>query len=168
MEKYKAENINIREWVERGIVTAIPGPTIDYDYVYEDVIADSKKFSIVEVCYDSWHSNNLIKRLDDVIPDVAFVEKNQSLKSMTGPAKNYERLIIEDKIVDPNPVSKWMVSNATIKIDANNNYKPLKEYKSSTKRIDSVITSIMALDRRVNSDDVRPARSFDDVLRLFK
>jgi len=54
---------------------------------------------------------------------------------------------LEDKIIDPNPVMKWMVSNAVIKPDANNNYKPLKEYKSSTKRIDGVITSIMAIDR---------------------
>jgi len=56
-------------------------------------------------------------------------------------------LVLEDKIVDPNPVMKWHVGNAVVKVDVNGNYKPLKIYKSSTKRIDGVISSIMALDR---------------------
>ena len=42
----------------------------------------------------------------------------------------------------------WMVSCATVKPDANGNIKPIKpDVNKSTKRIDGVITSIMANNR---------------------
>jgi phage terminase large subunit-like protein len=87
---------------------------------------------------------------------------------MTNPTKELERLILEDKIIDPNPVMKWMISNAVIKPDVNNNYKVIKEYKSSTKRIDAVVTSIMALDRcMINKNEIRNT-DFNTILNLFK
>jgi phage terminase large subunit-like protein len=87
---------------------------------------------------------------------------------MSNPTKQFERLIIEDKIIDNSPVMKWMVSNAVVKPDINNNYKPLKEYKSSTKRIDGVITGIMAIDRcTVNIGNISSNKNFDDILNLF-
>jgi hypothetical protein len=55
-----------------------------------------------------------------------------------------------------------------VKPDVNNNYKPLKEYKSSTKRIDAVISSIMAIDRaNQNEDAVNTNGKIEDVLMLF-
>jgi phage terminase large subunit-like protein len=86
---------------------------------------------------------------------------------MSGPSKEYERLIYEDKIIDSNPVMKWMVGNAVIKIDINGNYKPLKEYKSSTKRIDGVITSIMSIDRANVNESLPVNTDFNNILKLF-
>jgi phage terminase large subunit-like protein len=86
---------------------------------------------------------------------------------MSGPSKEYERLIYEDKIIDSNPVIKWMVGNAVIKIDINGNYKPLKEYKSSTKRIDGVVTSLMAIDRANANENTNTTTNFEDILKLF-
>jgi phage terminase large subunit-like protein len=51
--------------------------------------------------------------------------------------------------------------NAVVKPDANNNYKPLKEYKSSVKRIDGVITAVMAVGRsrrRGTAEKPRPLK----------
>jgi hypothetical protein len=53
-----------------------------------------------------------------------------------------------------------------VKPDVNNNYKPLKEYKSSTKRIDAVISSIMAIDR-ANQNEVHVKKDFNKLLMLF-
>ncbi|MDR0571453.1 MAG: terminase large subunit [Rickettsiales bacterium] len=39
-EKYRVENINIKEWVYKGIVTVIDGPTINYDFIMKDIIDD--------------------------------------------------------------------------------------------------------------------------------
>jgi phage terminase large subunit-like protein len=33
IEKYRVENINIKDWVDKGIVTASPGAAIDYDFI---------------------------------------------------------------------------------------------------------------------------------------
>jgi phage terminase large subunit-like protein len=87
---------------------------------------------------------------------------------MSNPTKEFEKKIFEDKIIDPNPVMKWMVMNSVIKPDINNNYKPLKEYKSSTKRIDGVITSIMSIDRCMQNADLIPAnKDFENIMKLF-
>jgi phage terminase large subunit-like protein len=166
-EKYRVENINITEWVERGLVTAIPGATIDYDFILQDIISDAKLYNIIEIPYDRWQANRLIDRIEEQLPQTILIPFDQSLKKMTNATKEFERLIMEDKIIDPNPVSRWMVSNAVIKPDPNNNYKPLKDYKSSTKRIDSVITSIMAIDRCGANENDAPATDFNKILNLF-
>jgi phage terminase large subunit-like protein len=165
MEKYRVENINIKDWIDKGIVTASPGAAIDYDFIMNDIVNDSTRFNIVELAYDNWQSKKLIDSLDEKMPNTIFIQKEQSLKHMSAPSKEFERLIIEDKIIDSNPVMKWMVGNAVVKPDANNNYKPLKEYKSSTKRIDGVITSIMSIDRANANDE--PNNNFNSILNLF-
>ena len=169
-EKYRVENINIKNWVDNGVVTATPGATIDYDYIIEDIKRDNEKFNIAEIAYDRWQSNKIIDNLEKLLPKTILVEYAQNLQQMATPTKNFERLILEDKIVDPNPCSKWMVGNAIIKPDANNNYKPLKEYKSSTKRIDSVVSSIMAVDRAIVNDGntIKKKGTIEDLRALFQ
>ena len=166
-EKYKSDNINISEWIHRGIVTAISGPIIDYDFIIEDILSDNEAFNIVELSYDKWQSNRMIDKLEDELHQTVLVQYDQSLKQMTNPTKQFERLIMEDKIIDSNPVMKWMVTNAVIRPDANNNYKVMKQYKSSTQRVDGVITSIMALDRCIAGDNTNLNKDFKTILNLF-
>jgi phage terminase large subunit-like protein len=167
LEKYKNENIGIREWIDRGIVTAIPGPTIDYNFIINDITRDAEDFTIGEIAYDRWNSGKLIDSLDEKLPGIVLAEFDQSLRQMSGPSKEFERLILEDRIIDGNPVMKWMVSNAVIKPDANNNYKPLKPYKSSTEKIDGVISSIMSLSRCQENENTNFSTDFNDILKLF-
>lgn len=166
-EKYKAENINIRDWAAKGTVTAIPGPTIDYSYILNDIIRDAQDFHIAELAYDRWNSSKLIDLLDEKLSGTVFIDYDQSLRQMSGPSKEFERLILDDRIIDGSPVMKWMVGNAVIKPDINNNYKPLKPYKSSTARIDGVVTSIMAIDRCRENEGSVTAADFTDILKLF-
>jgi phage terminase large subunit-like protein len=166
-EKYRVENINILEWIDKGFVTAIPGSTIDYDFILQDIISDSKLYNIIELPYDRWQANKLIDQIEEQLPQTILIPFDQSLKKMTNATKEFERLIMEDKIIDSNPVMKWMVSNAVIKPDVNNNYKPLKEGKSSTKRIDGVITAVMAVNRCTANENDVPTTDFESILRLF-
>ena len=166
-EKYRVENINIKYWIDQGIVTAIPGATIDYDYIIEDIKKDNELYNIVELAYDKWNSTKIIEKLDEIIPKTLLIEFDQSLKKMSPNTKDFERLILEDKIVDPNPCMKWHISNTVVKPDINNNYKPLKADKSSTKRIDGVISSIMALSRCIENESNIVSRDFNTILSLF-
>jgi phage terminase large subunit-like protein len=171
-EKYKGDNINILEWTNNGIVIATPGSTIDYDYIFNDIMKDSEKFNIKEIAYDKWQSNKLIEKLETELGDnVVLIDFPQSLVRMSGPTKVYEKAIYDDTIIDSSPVMKWMITNATIKIDVNGNYKPLKEFKgkNSTKRIDGVITSIMCMDRCNQNEApvILQSRDFNKVLNLF-
>jgi len=160
------ENINIRDWIDRGIVTATPGPTVNYDFIIEDIKRDNERFDIVEVAYDRWQSNRLIENLEEILPRTLLVQYDQSLKQMSNPSKEFERLVLEDRIVDGNPVMKWMVSNAVIRPTANGDYKPLKDNKSSTRKIDGVVTSIMAIDRCMANPEGGTA-SMEDIINMF-
>jgi phage terminase large subunit-like protein len=167
-EKYRVENIGIIDWINKGIVTAITGSTINYDFIKEDIKKDREQFNILEISYDKWQANKLIDSLEELIPHTILIQYDQSLKQMSNPTKQFEQLIYEDKIIDANPVMKWMVTNVVVKPDANNNYKPLKEYKSSTKRIDGCITSIMAIDRCIQNKNEEPQnKDFNDIMKLF-
>jgi phage terminase large subunit-like protein len=166
-ERYKHENINIKEWIINGIVTAIPGPVIDYNYIEKDLAEYSKDYNIIEIAYDRWNSNKLIDNLDILFPHTLLVQFDQSLKSLANPTKNFERLIYEKRIKCDNPCMTWMISNVVIKTDVNGNYKPLKEVKSSTKRIDGVISSLMAVSRCIANENTDTTTSFEDILKLF-
>jgi phage terminase large subunit-like protein len=167
MTKYRVENININDWIDKRIVTATPGPAIDYEYIKQDIINDAGKFNLLELAYDNWQAKTMIDSLEETIPNTVLIQYNQSLKQISAPTKEFERLIYEDKIVDSNPVMKWMVGNSVIKPDINNNYKVIKEYKSSTKKVDGVITSIMALDRCQQNESLSVNTDFNSILNLF-
>ena len=142
--RYRKENANFMDWVERGIVTAIPGDTIDYGFVVRDILADAERYRIRGMGYDRWQSRDVISAVEEARPDIALIEVEQSLKKLSPLTKSYEKLVRDGHLVDPNPVMLWMINNVTVKPDANGNYKPLKSSKASTQRIDGVVSSIMA------------------------
>lgn len=151
MERYKKENINILSWIQSGIVKSIEGGTIDQNVIFDDIVSLSKKYHIKEIAYDRWQSSLLTEKLNQEL-DAVLIEYDQSLKSMGPATKRFEKAILDGEIVDNNPVMQWMLSNVRIQRDRNDNYKPLKEYASSGRRIDGVITSIMAFDRFVEAE----------------
>ena len=63
-------------------------------------------------------------------------------------AKDFEAEIYDGKIMDSNPVMAWMVSNADVYRDQNNNIKVVKHGgKDSPLHIDGVVSSLLAVGR---------------------
>lgn len=167
-ERYASENVNFREWVNNGIVTATPGNVVDQDWIFSDIEETVEKYKPFALYYDPWHSNELIKKLEERFPKLLLVPFSQSLKSMSPATKDYEEQIYKQNIIDPNPVIEWMLGNVVVKPDVNGNYKPLKTSKASTKRIDGIVTSIMALTACRERKPVKAGfSSFDDLLSAF-
>lgn len=168
LNKYKTENVQFLKWLEQGYITSINGETIDYDFLFEQWSELIDKYRLGFIAYDRWHSNDLIKKLEESFPHVAFIPFEQSLKSFSNPTKYYEKLFLEERIIDTNPVAHWCLSNVVIKPDPNNNYKPLKKYSSSSGKIDTVITSIMALDLlKNNAIEQKGEYTFNEILSLI-
>ena len=143
--KMKTDSYLIRQWIQEGYIYATPGDTVDYDFMFEKILADGKKYDVQEIAYDRNLAEHLIQQLSDVYTCVEF---NQSITGMSEPSKDWEKLVVDGKLTDSNPVMRWMVSCASVKPDANGNIKPLKpDANKSSKRIDGVITSIMADNR---------------------
>jgi phage terminase large subunit-like protein len=113
--------------------------------MFRQIVEDAKKFGIEEVAYDRNLAEYLIQDLES---EFTCVEFNQGITGMSEPSKAWEQAVAEGKIIDNNPVMAWMVSCTTVKPDANGNIKPIKpDTNKTSKRIDGVITSIMANNR---------------------
>jgi phage terminase large subunit-like protein len=166
-ERYRKENINILKWIDQGQVTVINSDTIDYDYILKDIKKDYETFDIREIAYDNWGSQYLINAIEDNMPGIITLSLSQSLKFMSQPTKELEKRILDRKIeTDCGEIITWMLSNVQIKPDPNGNYKPLKNYSSSSGRIDGVITMIMSLFRcMANKNETNV--SFEDILNMF-
>jgi phage terminase large subunit-like protein len=167
-EKYKHENISLTEWIEKGIVTVIPGSTIDYDFIFKDIQQACKRYDVTEICYDPWNGVELTKKIEDELPSLTLVPVPQNLKTLAPMTKTFEKMILDGKLIDNNPAVRWMYGNVCIKPDAEGNYRPLKAYKSSTGRIDGIITSLMSYSRLISGTaDVKPFMTFDQILNSF-
>lgn len=143
--KMKTDAHYIELWVKEGWITATPGETVNYDFMYADIRKWSLEHDIVEMAYDRNLAEKLVEPLAD---DFTMVDFAQSIRGMSEPSKDWEKAVSDGEIIDNNPVMAWMVSCATTKEDENGNLKVIKpEANKSSKRIDGVITSIMANNR---------------------
>lgn len=167
--RYRKENINFYEWIEKGIVTAIPGPTIDYDFIARDILEDAARFKIMGIGYDRWQSNVILQKLEEVRPDLLLIEIEQSLKKLSPIFQSYEKSIRDGKLVDNNPVSLWCALNTQVKPDINNNYKPMKKNHSSQQKIDVIVSSTMAHGVSLNEacNRIKKPLSFEDLKALL-
>ena len=110
-----------------------------------DIEQSIETYGVNEVLYDPWNAGQLIDRIG---PKVDLVEIKQSLQSLSPMAKDFEAAVLDGRIIDPNPVMSWMISNCDIYKDPNGNIKPVKHGgKHSPLHIDGVVTSLMALGR---------------------
>lgn len=162
--KMRQDSYLIRTWIKQGYIIATPGETQDFTFMLNIIREDAKKYDIQEIAYDRNLAEYLIQDLD---AEFTCVEFSQSIVGMSEPSKAWEQAITEGKIIDNNPVMAWMVSCATVKPDANGNIKPIKPDVSKTsKRIDGVITSIMANNRLevALADETKGPLSVDDMI----
>ena len=164
-KKMKTDSYLFKEWIKQGYVFATPGSTVDYDFMYTKILEDAKKYNVQEIAYDRNMAEILIQRLSDSFNCVEF---DQSIRGMSEPSKDWEKLISDGFLIDNNPVMEWMVTCCTVKPDANGNIKPIKpDHNKSSKRIDGVITSIMANNRlAVAVAQGELEMSFDEVMAI--
>ena len=143
--KMKTDSYLIEKWIKDGYIVATAGEVVDYSFMYNQILEDAKKYQVQEIAYDRNLGELLIEPLSD---SLLMIDFNQSMVKMSEPSKAWETAIRDKKIIDNNPVMRWMVSCATIRTDANDNIKVVKpDTMKSSKRIDGVITSIMANNR---------------------
>lgn len=142
-EKFKNDISLIHHWIERGYITTTKGSTIDYDYLINDVMKDKQDLPLYNsIVYDEWASDEVVKELS---PHFRMIAMGMNTKSISNPAKKFEVDVLNRKIIDNNPVSHWMYSNAKVYTDYAGNIKIQKiDTRHDSRRIDGLITSIMA------------------------
>ena len=148
------KNDDYRRWADQGFIKVTPGNIIDYEVIRKDINDLYKQYHIEKIAIDRWESVQLSTQLED---DGLEIERfGQGFKSMSGPSKELERLILSHKLNHGgNAVLKWMASNVSAELDAAGNIKPTKESRKI--KIDGVIATIMALGISLEPDSATPS-----------
>ena len=131
-------------WCRDGLLTAIPGPVVDYDFIRNLLRAWDEEFDVRVVAYDPWNATDLIGRLEKQ-DGFTCVKVRQGFPTLSAPTKSLESAILSKRIRhDGHAVLRWNISNASTESDAAGNVKLSKEL--STERIDGAVALVMAID----------------------
>ena len=146
IEKEHKDNVPYSAWVRQGYLTAIPGEVIEQQWIMDYIMAQAKKYNIVEIDYDPWNASEFGQRMES--EGFTCVEVRQGVYSLSEPMKDVERLAVQGKIVHfGDPVLRWAVSNIVATADSNGNIKPDKS--KTTQRIDPGAALITAHSRAI-------------------
>lgn len=141
--KIKEDKIPYDKWAERGLLTLCEGARVKY----EDVTAwfckmrDVHDIYVLWVGYDTWGSQYWATDMRNN----GFVLESviQGAKTMSTPMKELKADFIERRInYNNNPILKWCLCNVQIKVDENDNIRPVK--KGTRQRIDGAVSLIDA------------------------
>ena len=146
LEREKRDRVPYATWAKEPStgLTMTDGNVTDYDVIRRDINQFAKTYNVRQVAIDRWNATQLSLQLQgDGIEVVGF---GQGFGSMSSPSKQLEGLIVSGKLRHGgNPVLSWMASNASVKVDAAGNIKPIKPPHGSSDRIDGVVALVMGI-----------------------
>lgn len=140
-------------WVASGLITQLPGHTLDYAIIEEDIVALADKYKPEKIAYDPYNLRDLINRLTKRLPEKTLPDgKTKSIleefrqggKSYNPAMKECERLYLEGKMRHGgDSVLNWCASNVVPRYDENMNIAP--DRKRSADKIDDACALFMAV-----------------------
>ena len=131
-----------KKWARLGYLTITAGNVTDYDYLLADLLKLNDTVYIEKVAYDSYNATQWA--INSEAAGLPLEPFSQALWNFNRPTKELERLIKCGKVViDDNEITRWCFSNVSLKIDYNENVKPIKTEKQQ--KIDGVVAMIQAL-----------------------
>ena len=152
-EKMLDDDVPYDIWEKRGLLSTCEGAKVNYSDVTKWFLKMHTELDIsaLWIGYDPWGSQYWIDEMKEVGFEMEQVI--QGAKTMSNPMKQLEADLKEKKVnYNNNPILKWCLLNTAIKIDENDNIRPVKG-KKSRQRIDgtvSLIDAYVVLFRKMN------------------
>ena len=157
-ERVRRDRVPYDQWVRQGLLTATPGPVVDYEAVRRQLHTWRDQYDLRTIAYDPWNATDLVNRLEQQ-DGFRCVQLRQGFASLSAPTKALESAILAKTLRhDGHPVLRWNVAHVAVEQDAAGNLKPSKAL--STDRIDGVVALIMALEASAR-DKAAPPPSYD-------
>lgn len=139
-----------RKWAAQKFLTTTDGEEIDFDRIAEDVLDDKNKFQLLEMVYDPWRATQLAHQMEKA--GATTVELRQTVQNISAPMKEVLSAVKGGRYHHAaNPVTRWMMSNVTAKLDAKDNIYPRKEKPHM--KIDGAVGVIMGMSRAMLPPD---------------
>jgi phage terminase large subunit-like protein len=143
-ERTIRDRVPYEHWARDGLLTAIPGAVVEYEYVRRTLLGWAERYQVQMLAYDPWNATDLVERLRKQ-DGFECVPMRQGFASLSAPTKSLERAILSGTLRhDGHPVLRWNIGNVSVETDPAGNLKPSKA--ASTDRIDGVVALIMAVD----------------------
>jgi phage terminase large subunit-like protein len=143
-ERVRRDGVQYDRWIKEGFIKTTPGNVVDYAFIREDIKRQRDQFDIKEIGFDPWHALQMSLDLTD--DGLTMAEVRQGFKTMSPAMKFLEKLILGGELAHGgNPVARWNFGNLEVKIDENENLRPMKG--KSIERIDGIVALIDALAR---------------------
>lgn len=157
-QRVKAASVPYDIWERQGYLLSTEGNVIHYDFIEKFINDLAGKYHIVEIAVDRWNATQMIQNLEG--DGFTMVPFGQGFASMSGPTKDFYRLLMEGQIIHGgHPVLRWMAGNVVVDTDPAGNIKVTKA--KSKEKIDGIVAAIMALDRCIRNQ-TEPQRSVYD------
>ena len=142
-------------WVAGGQMVAVPGATLDYDWlcVWLKGKLDDLGISIESIQFDRWRIRELRAAADRAgfALEAQWVEVGQGYQSMSPRIESFETYLLQRKMRHGlHPLLNMAAANAIVVRDPANNRKIDKS--KSTQRIDPLVAAVMALFAVANTE----------------
>lgn len=126
--KLDNENLPYRDWEKEGLLTICPGEYVDYSYVYDWFITQSKKFTIMSITYDPANAFRLVQDLQGYGGQEWTKVVRQGALTLSPALKDIKELLLDGKVIyNENPLLRWYINNVKLKDDRNGNWLPTKQ-----------------------------------------
>ncbi|MFK5976900.1 MAG: terminase large subunit [Sulfurovum sp.] len=181
IERERKLRVPLFSWVTQGYVTATPGATINYMYIYNDILIDIDNMQFFG--YDIYKAKKLVKLIEQPIDtdlllefgediDYENIDKYkgtyancipivQGFRDLSEPILTLLKLIIDGKIVhDGDPVLTWMMSNFTVTVNATDNV--MLDKSEPFRKIDGVAGIINALALFLHQEESQIKSIYED------
>lgn len=141
----REDKVPYEAWVQGGWLTATEGDTVDYNEFKAVVAQTYHANGVKRIEFDQWNAGQMVNELMEQRYEVSYF--SQAISNMSGPSKEFERLVMEGKILhEDNPLLRWMLAGTIVVRDPNENIKPHKGKSiGHGYRIDGIVATIMAL-----------------------
>lgn len=160
-QRVTRDRVPYDQWAKDGLLTATPGPAVDYDYVRNLLVDWDNEFDVRVVAYDPWNATDLVSRLEKQ-DGFTCAKVRQGFATLSAPSKSLESAIVSKRLRhDGHAVLRWNIANMSVESDAAGNIKPSKEL--STERIDGGYALIMAIDAMERNDHT-PGPSYQMII----
>lgn len=153
--------IDYDAWVKAGWLRVIPGSVIDYSIIRNDLAEIFGRFSVGRFSYDPMYAKETAQWVQEEFPEIECAEFPQTITQFAGPTAEYERLVISGRLRhNKNPLLTWQAGHCMVKVDPNNNKRPVKPKHGDIRTIDGIVAGIMAL--RLEMSGPAPASAYED------
>ena len=158
-QRVKSASVPYDIWERQGYLLSTEGNVINYDFIEQFINDLAEKYHIVEIAVDRWNATQMIQNLEG--DGFTMVPFGQGFASMSGPTKDFYRLLMEGKIIHGgHPVLRWMAGNVVVDTDPAGNIKVTKA--KSKEKIDGIVAAIMALDRCIRNQTEPQGSVYDE------